>query len=87
MTVDKNTCQHDQHFSVPPDLTKTPLKEGHQVMLMGTADTVAMPTESIVFLEDMTDVQKAEKVTLTEISIYQFCHTNITVLSITFCRE
>lgn len=31
-------------------------------MLMGTADVVAAPTESVVFLEDMTDVQKAEKV-------------------------
>lgn len=46
----------------PSDLTKTPLKEGHQVMLMGTADVVAAPTESVVFLEDMTDVQKAAKV-------------------------
>lgn len=33
-------------------------------MLMGTADTVAAPTESTVFLEDMTDVQKAAKVTI-----------------------
>lgn len=31
-------------------------------MLMGTADVVAAPTQSIVFLEDMTDMQKAEKV-------------------------
>lgn len=31
-------------------------------MLMGTADIVAAPTQSIVFLEDMTDTQKAEKV-------------------------
>ena len=31
-------------------------------MLMGTADVVAVPTQSIVFLEDMTDTQKAEKV-------------------------
>jgi hypothetical protein len=31
-------------------------------MLMGTADVVAAPTQSIVFLEDMTDTQKAEKV-------------------------
>ena len=29
---------------------------------MGTADVVAAPTQSIVFLEDMTDMQKAEKV-------------------------
>jgi hypothetical protein len=50
-------------FLHPPlDLTKTPLKEGHQVMLMGTADVVAAPAESVVFLEDMTDVQKAAKV-------------------------
>lgn len=44
------------------DLGKMPLKEGHQVMLMGTADVVALPTEKIVFLEDMTDTQKAAKV-------------------------
>jgi hypothetical protein len=44
------------------DLSKTQLTEGHQIMLMGTADVVAAPTQSIVFLEDMTDTQKAEKV-------------------------
>ena len=38
------------------------LKEGHQIMLMGTADVVALPTEKIIFLEDMTDTQKAAKV-------------------------
>ena len=30
-------------------------------MLMGTADVVASPQEKIVFLEDMTDTQRAEK--------------------------
>ena len=38
------------------------LKEGHQIMLMGTADVVTIPTEKIIFLEDMTDTQKAAKV-------------------------
>lgn len=44
------------------DLSEIPFKEGHQVMLMGTADIVVLPTEKTVFLEDMTDTQKAEKV-------------------------
>ena len=48
--------------SIIPDLSKITLKEGHQVMLMGTADIVVLPTEKTVFLEDMTDTQKAEKV-------------------------
>jgi hypothetical protein len=78
--VDKNNCKLTQLFSIPLDLTKTPLKEGHQVMLMGTADIVAMPTESIVFLEDMTDVQKAEKVMPAEIRIFQICYTNLMLL-------
>lgn len=37
-------------------------------MLMGTADVVASPVEKIVFLEDMTDLQKAEKVKYEAIS-------------------
>jgi uncharacterized UBP type Zn finger protein len=43
------------------DLVKCALKEGHQVMLMGTADVIAEAPEKTVFLEDMTDLQKAEK--------------------------
>ena len=86
--IDENNCRLTQHSSaVPPDLTKIPLKEGHQVMLMGTADTVAMPTESIVFLEDMTDVQKAEKVTPAEIRTPQLCYTNLPLTSFTLRRE
>ena len=43
------------------DLTKAALKEGHQIMLMGTADVVAAPKDTVVFIEDMTAEQKAEK--------------------------
>eukprot|EP01041_Mallomonas_annulata_P012590 gene12590-26511_t len=37
------------------------IKEGAQIMLMGTADVIEAPKENIVFLEDMTAEQKAEK--------------------------
>ena len=43
------------------DLSKCSLKEGHQIMLMGTADVVAAPKDTVVFIEDMTSEQKAEK--------------------------
>lgn len=34
---------------------------GHMITLMGTADVVNAPVASVVFVEDMTDAQKAEK--------------------------
>lgn len=48
-------------------------------MLMGTADVVAAPTESVVFLEDMTDVQKAEKVIRSR--TFSFCWSIVVVAS------
>lgn len=36
------------------------LKEHSQVLLMGTADVIEAPKQKTVFLEDMTDEQKAE---------------------------
>ena len=37
------------------------LSEGQQVMLMGTAEIIVAPSAEIVFVEDMSDEQKAEK--------------------------
>jgi hypothetical protein len=42
------------------DLVKCALKEGQQVMLMGTADAILPTPEKTIFLEDMTDLQKVE---------------------------
>ena len=43
------------------DLSKCKLKEGLQIMLMGTAEVVEQPQEKVVFVEDMTSDQLAEK--------------------------
>ena len=36
------------------------LKDGVQFMLMGTADVVKEPAQKVVFVEDMTQEEKAE---------------------------
>lgn len=43
------------------DMSKTKLKEGHNVMLMGTADVVVAPVEKVSFVEDMSKSELAEK--------------------------
>jgi len=41
------------------DLTMLPIKTGQQVMLMGTADKIAPQVSKSLFIEDMTNEQKA----------------------------
>ena len=36
------------------------LKDGIQIMLMGSADVVKEPAEKVIFVEDMTQEQMAE---------------------------
>lgn len=52
-------------------------------MLMGTADVVALPTEKIIFLEDMTDTQKAAKVS----HLLSINEENIWIISIKHCSQ
>eukprot|EP00607_Mallomonas_marina_P006421 CAMPEP_0182428190 /NCGR_PEP_ID=MMETSP1167-20130531/21376_1 /TAXON_ID=2988 /ORGANISM="Mallomonas Sp, Strain CCMP3275" /LENGTH=535 /DNA_ID=CAMNT_0024610931 /DNA_START=66 /DNA_END=1670 /DNA_ORIENTATION=+ len=43
------------------DSDLTTVKDGQQLMLMGTAEVLEAPKESVTFLEDMTAEEKAEK--------------------------
>lgn len=43
------------------DLSSCPISDGAVVMLMGTADTVAVPVQATTFVEDMTVDQIAQK--------------------------
>ena len=43
------------------DLLKCNIKNDHLITLMGTADTIVKPIETVLFVEDMTDDQKAVK--------------------------
>ena len=42
------------------NLALLPIKAGHQVMLMGTADTIKANVVKAVFIEDMTSEEKAK---------------------------
>mmetsp|Transcript_5254 Transcript_5254/g.7263 ORF Transcript_5254/g.7263 Transcript_5254/m.7263 type:complete len:526 (-) Transcript_5254:361-1938(-) len=42
------------------DLSKCKIKEGQQIMLMGSAEVVQAPAEKVVFLEDMTEEEVAK---------------------------
>lgn len=43
------------------DMSKMTIADGQVMTLMGTADVVVAPKTEILFVEDMTDAQKAEK--------------------------
>jgi ubiquitin carboxyl-terminal hydrolase 14 len=47
------------------DLTMLPIKTGQQVMLMGTADKIAPQVTKALFIEDMTNEQKASSGVIT----------------------
>ena len=43
------------------DLSSMKVNAGHVITLMGTADVMKAPAATVVFVEDMTDAEKAEK--------------------------
>lgn len=64
------------------DLSTTQLREGHQVMLMGSAEVVAAPKESIKFVEDMTLEEQALKGAIIPaglVNLGNTCYMNATV--------
>lgn len=64
------------------DLATTGLKEGHQVMLMGSAEVVAAPKEQIKFVEDMTVEEQALKGAIIPaglVNLGNTCYMNATV--------
>lgn len=64
------------------DLSAIPLKEGHQVMLMGSAEVVAAPKESVKFVEDMTVEEQALKGAIIPaglVNLGNTCYMNATV--------
>jgi ubiquitin carboxyl-terminal hydrolase 14 len=64
------------------DLTGVKFTEGQQVMLMGTADVVVQPKESVVFLEDMSVQEKAAKGAIYPsglVNVGNTCYLNSTV--------
>ena len=64
------------------DLTKCNIKEGHIITLMGNADIVEKPKESVLFVEDMTDDQKAVKGVTIPAGLYNLgntCYMNSTL--------
>jgi ubiquitin carboxyl-terminal hydrolase 14 len=72
------------------DFSKMQLKEGHQVMLMGTADVVVMPKEAVVFIEDMTAEEKAEKGVVLSAGLKNMgntCYMNSTVQCFRHMKE
>ena len=72
------------------DFSKMQIKDGHQVMLMGTADVVVMPKEAVVFIEDMTAEQKAEKGVVLSAGLKNMgntCYMNSTVQCFRHMKE
>jgi ubiquitin carboxyl-terminal hydrolase 14 len=64
------------------DLKSVVLTPNQQVLLMGTADTIATPTQAVTFVEDMTAEQKATKgVTIPAglVNMGNTCYMNATV--------
>lgn len=64
------------------DLSKMNIKEGQQIMLMGTAEVVVAPPVEVQFVEDMTEEQKAEKGTVNPAGLQNLgntCYMNSTV--------
>jgi ubiquitin carboxyl-terminal hydrolase 14 len=64
------------------DLSKCNIKEGHIITLMGNADVVEKPKESVLFVEDMTDDQKAVKGVTMPAGLYNLdntCYMNSTL--------
>jgi ubiquitin carboxyl-terminal hydrolase 14 len=64
------------------DLAATGLKDGQQVMLMGSAEVVAAPKEAVKFLEDMTVEEQAMKGAIIPaglVNLGNTCYMNATV--------
>lgn len=64
------------------DLTKMKLKEGHNIMLMGTAEVVSAPTEKVSFIEDMSKSELAEQGVTVSAGLHNLgntCYMNATV--------
>lgn len=65
-------------------------KPGQQIVLMGTADVVIAPQETIKFVEDMTDNQKAEigiVISAGLNNLQNTCYMNSTVQCLRFMPE
>jgi ubiquitin carboxyl-terminal hydrolase 14 len=72
------------------DLSQLNIKDGQQVMLMGTAEVVEAPKEAVVFIEDMSSAQKAEQGVVVSAGLRNMgntCYMNSTVQCIRHMPE
>ena len=72
------------------DLSAAGLKEGHQIMLMGSAEVVAAPKETVKFVEDMTVEEQALKGAIIPaglVNLGNTCYMNSTIECIRYMPE
>ena len=72
------------------DLTATGMKDGQQIMLMGSAEVVAAPREAIKFVEDMTLEEQALKGAIIPaglVNLGNTCYMNATVECLRYMPE
>ncbi|CAM9673788.1 unnamed protein product [Heterosigma akashiwo] len=72
------------------DFSKCKLKEGMQIMLMGSAEVVQAPAEKVVFLEDMSEAEQAQTGALLPsgmVNLGNTCYMNSTLECLRYVPE